>query len=660
MPLYIYSSALLQTLLALVDLSFFFLYGALILCCSIVDSRATQSAYLFSSVAGIYETLMGESKRFFLRRNVKPQEQLGLSHGSPQVSPTGSFDLSSNKAMDTKSSLIASDKKNNHITSTSSNPTNTKLEVVDTTQQVPYQSPEYMTRGVSVGLFLVFWVCLFVANYVSALVNIGLGYASKPTPNLLSKNIAGTSELFPQWYFDLSGPNKTSSPANVFYDVHAGYNDADQYNWSHTDDYFNDTLNAQTQLLLGTSVFQNHSFTCSLLDDAAGYILDAGPVALSIMKTRAFAPSLACSMITNGIGSAYLANPMLQDTPKMDLKYSDGYGSQIFIGDNVTLFAVDRANRTTTAMTLTVVDHQLSSLEYDTNDVDQIWSMYDKWLTGLLTDTGIPLPGANDSFYSQSQSLTFQGEYYLSRDFGTMINFMKLAISKKMSFVSIFTRQKKMRAGYYKNIRFIVNVDNTLYNNQRQMTASVLNYTTETVRYNINPKYPTTYHPDTPYVDDFPLTMFYSTNLTLKYPVLFTQPIVNVKSLPIAASGLAKFANYTMADPEIMNMTYGNPVGFKYNVIIIVAVIVIIAGLAFVIFASSWTFKGGRFVRIPQYYDLLHEHFQNGKNCTSSIFTISQPLYTGHAFLKDRDANYLGIMNSVYLRDKPRKAYPYI
>lgn len=82
----------------------------------------------------------------------------------------------------------------------------------------------------------------------------------------------------------------------------------------------------------------------------------------------------------------------------MDLKYSDGYGSQIFIGDNVTLFAVDRANRTTTAMTLTVVDHQLSSLEYDTNDVDQIWSMYDKWLTGLLTDTGIPLPGANDSF----------------------------------------------------------------------------------------------------------------------------------------------------------------------------------------------------------------------------------------------------------------------
>lgn len=603
---------------------------------------------------------MGESKRFFLRRKVKPQEQLELSHGSPQLSPSGSIDLSSNKAMDTKSSLIASDSKNNHIIGTSSNPTNTKLEIVDTTQQVPYQSPEYMTRGVSVGLFLVFWVCLFVANYVSALVNIGLGYASKPTPNLLSKNIADTGELFPQWYFDVDGPNKTSSPANVFYDVHASYNDADQYNWSHTDDYFNDTLNAQTQLLLGTSVFQFDAFTCSLLDNAAGYILDAGPVAMSILKTRAFAPSLSCSVVRNGTDNAYLANPMLHDAIRPDLEYSDGYGNQIFIGDNVTLFAVDRANKTTTAMTLNVVDNQLSSLEYDTDDVDQIWSMYDKWLTGLLTDTGIPLPGANDSFYSQAQSITFQGEYYLYHNFDTLVDFMKFCISKKLSFVSIFTLQQKIRAGSYKNIRFIVSVDNTLYNVQRQMMANVLNYTTETVRYNINPKYPTTYHPDTPYVDDFPVTQFYSTNLSFNYPVLFTQPLVNVKSLPIAASGLAKFANYTMADPEIMNMTYGNPVGLKYNVIIIIAVIVIIAGLAFVIFASAWTFKGGRFVRIPQYYDLLHEHFQNGKNCTSSIFSISQPLYTGHAFLKDRDANYLGIMDSVYLRDKPRKAYPYI
>lgn len=225
--------------------------------------------------------------------------------------------------------------------------------------------------------------------------------------------------------------------------------------------------------------------------------------------------------------------------------------------------------------------------------------------------------------------------------------------------LSVFSRVKKMRAGYYKNIRFIVNVDNTLYNNQRQMTASALNYTTETVRYNINPKYPTTYHPDTPYVDDFPLTMFYSTNLTLKYPVLFTQPIVNVKSLPIAASGLAKFANYTMADPEIMNMTYGNPVGFKYNVIIIVAVIVIIAGLAFVILQAHGPLKVAVLYAFRSIMTCSMNISKTAKLYFQYLYDITASLHWP-CVLKDRDANYLGIMNSVYLRDKPRKAYPYI
>lgn len=43
-----------------------------------IDSQATQAAYLFSSFSGIYDTFIGEGKRYLLRKQTKPLELIPL------------------------------------------------------------------------------------------------------------------------------------------------------------------------------------------------------------------------------------------------------------------------------------------------------------------------------------------------------------------------------------------------------------------------------------------------------------------------------------------------------------------------------------------------------------------------------------------------------
>lgn len=115
-----------------------------------------------------------------------------------------------------------------------------------------------------------------------------------------------------------------------------------------------------------------------------------------------------------------------------------------------------------------------------------------------------------------------------------------------------------------------------------------------------------------------------------------------------------------MVDGAIINMTYGVPNGFKYDVTVIIIVIAFIYALALLMFVFAEIVKGGHFVHIPQYYDLLHEHYQNGRNCAEDIQSISKPMYTGHAFVVDEDKNYLGIMDLVHLKEPSRKGYSYV
>lgn len=78
------------------------------------------------------------------------------------------------------------------------------------------------------------------------------------------------------------------------------------------------------------------------------------------------------------------------------------------------------------------------------------------------------------------------------------------------------------------------------------------------------------------------MTVLENATDTFFYPVLFTQPLVNIKPMPIIAGGLAEFFNYTIAG-DAAGVSYFTPVGLKYSVMASVAVIVIVTFIAIVL-----------------------------------------------------------------------------
>lgn len=622
MGLYVYENVALQTVLAAVDVSFFLLFGAMVLCFSNISNQATQTAYLNCSILSALETLVGELQRWWIRLRstyAEPVSNFGHSNNSPTESAL--LELNPTKSQHhAEVDSVISVKRNRHVSH----------------------------KSIGLFTFLVFWLVLSTTNYVSSLVNIALGKTAQPESVFLKKQLSSSSKNYVQDYFNLNSDNSTVFAPLPFYDIHGDYSESDQWTKNNIVNNFNDTKNKYNQNLLGTTFFQLDNLICSLFDASAGYTLSAGPFAVSLVKARAFSPMLSCNIVLQSgvIGSFFTIMPVLYNETSGVKSYGilSGANDNVFVGDNLTVISVDRNASLATSMTMDITSYQVSTILFDTVNGSVISDQFMDWFFDNVNNTF-----AYDLYSTQNpvqfESAVFQDDYTLMSSIGLALKQMNISIYNGQSFASVFTLSNEVSIGVNQYLRFSIVFDTTAVNNQHSAAMSIFGYSTSATVYPINPLNQQ---------NTFPVTVLENATDTFFYPVLFTQPLVNIKPMPIIAGGLAEFFNYTIAG-DAAGVSYFTPVGLKYSVMASVAVIVIVTFIAIVLFGACWIVKGGRFAYIPQYYDVLHEYYQNGENCTASIFQISRPLYTGKTYNSVTGKNHIGVTDRRFINERSRK-----
>lgn len=660
------SQVLFQIILSCVDFAFYFLFGAVILMGSLLDNPATQIALCFSSILGIIETSIGEIKRnkLKIKRNSSQQQQqqvpLQTIYTIPSAQSSTYFskqqeiiEVEVPSAQDSTSNLEDRYSQNFFVdrsSSTTTNPrysnpfsNNNAIEQIQQQQQQQRQpSPTesaanqnllyHTTRNSSerkratASNVLIFSILLIVLNYISIPFNVFLSYLGKPTVEIISYSILQSGDGYSQDFFNQIGKD--------YYDVNGNYTNADSFDESKIYvpfEAYNDTMKRS---LLGSVFYSSGNISCGVTDNIDSLVVNSGVSTGVFIQESAFFPSIKCYKALVVVNNTQYRSAMTYSVNKTGLTNNqrvypkENLNDTMIVGDNMTMFVLDQSISRMVASTLYYdkfdyetftyskenqtgeyfedfinervytdgYDHEINS----TNNTARFQDLDNSFYYSTMKTVGYAFDRAIGHF---GEEIPFIFVFTMKGDDNNSTNAQKY-VRTTVSYTNKSSTQGQIMLGkFYYRIRttqYKVNINNNNNNNQ--------------LLYNARPE--TRFENFTTLPDNVPI------NTT--HDVIFFQPIHNQKVFPVVSGTLRNFANYSLME--------GNDIEFYktgdlvYDVAPILFIIAGILGAAIVLYFIAWVVTR-KPSSVPLYYDLLHEHFQNGSDCKESIFSISRPLY---------------------------------
>ncbi|VVT49587.1 uncharacterized protein SAPINGB_P002343 [Magnusiomyces paraingens] len=651
--LYVYGQLPLQTLLIVMDATFWLLTYFLIEFLSIISNPCTQVASIITSLGGFWKFFYSEGLRARMRKTKLNEYEINpTSPESPTQEKTvnkSDFDIELGaddfKVTTTEEGNNNNEDKNNnnHINITNINNNNNTNNFNDRLFEF-----EHAKKTFHYPTLLLFFACIICTTYGSKVLNLILSQNVAPSAESLYLPVkdaakkelnltTDTSTLIPD-DFDI---NSRWSSDTILYNINVDYHEVDEFENKMERVQFNDTGFADSFLLMGGLLFSfevepGSHLSCGSSDKWTETVMKKGSEVnqLNLPAVPLF-PQAWCLNST--------VNDSSLNIDFLDLKLdSDRMSSP---GDNVTLFGVDRKNKQIYANTIVYESSNFSqSYLYDVLDtyndipIDYLSSLFDH----LGCD--ISLDNYNVMFNSDNNQTSYDVTSNITDGLATFINTW---FSTDVSFTLGFT---------LKDNSTIHSVNGTLYNrvimayfaHDKQLTVTQAFYRGRLLRYDIH---------DTN--DDNFISQW---NSSMSDPIYYA----DVQILPLAVNIKVSPFVFGVIDKVFGLNTVGySSVGFyfagrlRYNVTSIVCSILAVFGLSMFLFILCkiilYKFPQG----IPSYYSLLHQYHERQTKVQRpydaeverrSLFSIIDKAYEGVGYDVDLQRNRLGVLDEATLK----------
>lgn len=641
---------LFQLTLSIVHFAFYLLYGSIILLLSLFDNPATQIGLVFSSFIKFVYSFTGEWKR----KNYRKTNSESQIHEPDAANPL----------IPEKSST-----KNEGIIQTAE---------IKPVAPLPAPSPPSPSQKVtpSTTHFKVSFciLVLIVANYISIAINIILSSVSKPQFKEISYSISeGQSQQSIDFF--------NSGEAVNYYHSNGNYTKADEYDNEKStilsdDPYqYSGTLN----VMLGSIFYQKNEISCGVYDTTE-ILAQGSSFSFPILDHAPFLPKMQCwGFIAQSTNRTY--------SKRYQPIYDNIYGNDMLIlpqqtvssflhpGDNFTNIVLDQESSKLYSSTFYFEKSEQKSEIYrfqrtryfsESRASEEVFrNFYESWIKNIVLTDGYDKNLTNPKNIPRMMNINSIGREYVHRTYLNINDGMEATKTfswERYNFVIIFSLKSLNDNNSFVRIIFSYN---RLSDNDMKLSVSKIFYRIRNVEYSVslNP-----ISQESNYTR--PKAFFYASQWpTIEQDVLMFQPLHNVKVLPVVASSLAQYANYTLNNVEDIKYQIPDP-NLYYDLAPILGVMFAIFGLSIGIYAMIFVEKKN--ISFPLYYDLLHESYQKHDRkihdlyfddpsnelkpkSTQSIFEVSRPFYVGKEFNEEIGKNSMGILDEAIYHGPPQK-----
>lgn len=570
---------------------------------SAVNNSAAQIANAISTMMGIWDTVIGEARRKYIRTTSSqpPVENSYPLMAAPAPQPYMSPE-SSDQGLESKFGGY---------------PTSTAHSAAP---------PQRMRKT----LPILFALALLIINYIPIPLHVAFGYVGKPIPEIVIIPISSASNNItniPSFYSEIATP---------LYSVVADYRAPDIYDNKQSGHIFPLFNASRPWSLQGSTFFQYQDVTCLISDRFEEMIMQTGFRAhYNAYPSLPVMPILKCKDDSSGY-SMFVTNSNYTSNSSAFEPYTTALKQVLGVNQNVTGVSIVPSENKIYATTLYIEDYSFDNVGGVDNST--LYRMMNESFP--VNETVIP---ENDwAQYSKDGVILSRDSLestlsLMQRDFAREVSFV---VSYHYYNVSASTTQKRA----FTRTMFSYNGVGGY------ISVSKLYYATRQLSYEITAESPKVQ----PYFE-----VQQSTADPAYLDAQVFSLLTNIKVAPTVGGALLKTTEYEAAGLQGVTFTTNGKLVYDVTALVgtIIGIIGVSIALAFFVYIVWYKRPKG----IPFYYALLHEYHQNTSRsrCDKSIFDMVSPAYEGEGYVESSNVNHIGILDARSITEAPRASVPY-
>ncbi|VVT58038.1 uncharacterized protein SAPINGB_P006006 [Magnusiomyces paraingens] len=605
MSLVVTSQVSFQVVLFCFDVACLILGWAVLMFFSTINNSAAQIANAFSSIVGLWDTFIGETRRKVIRESEgKDRIEVGralMSSPDPYLSPESSRQGLFNK------------------NGSSYPPTTT-----------PILSNEPSVKHVRKRLPFIFAFFLLVIRYVPVPLHIVFGYAGKPEPENLYIPLANASN-----YLDTI-PNFYDENTTPLYNVGSNYQASDAYDESKSSYLFPLFNSSMPWSLQGSTFFRQNGVTCLITDRFEEMIMQTGFLAhYNAYPSLPVLPILKCKEDSSGY-SMFVTNSNYTGNSTLFQPYTTAIKTVLGVGQNVSGISIDPTNKKINVTTVIIDDYSFENVPVVDNST--LWDMMNK---------SFPV---NESLSAENDWAVYNKEDIVStkKSLDSALSLMQSDFVDEISYVMSYSYYNSSASS--DSVRSFCRTMFSYNGVGGYISVSKLYYSTRQLSYDI------TKNSDEaqPY---FKVQQSNDNPQFLNVQVLAL--ITDIKIGPTVGGALLRKTGY-QAD-GLQNVLFEANGKLIYDIKVIFGSILGVIGVSFILLFIIYVIWHDKPKGIPFYYALLHEYHQKTSNigCDRSIFDMVTPAYEGEGYVESKCFNHIGVLDEKSVAQPPRASVPY-
>lgn len=624
MAIYATSSLGFQAVQEAFKFSFIAIYITLAFLFTIINRQALQLARSYSSIADIYFSVHGESRRAAIRQRC-----------DQNVPNPFNYELN-----------------------------DSNIDNQNTSYPGPVNNGNHRISKFTLFLVYFFAGALLCALYAGYPLKILFGELSKPIYKPTRINFAEINNTY------YANTNIFAQSKNQPYSTNYNYTETDlRDSWVYTNNsLFDATENPYHADILGSTSYKmeyknstiNGSITCAVQDEIQIMAMNTDASYVRSLNPYAMIPKLHCSLVTTA-GARYYSG-MYYDAKDADDTFKRVYTAidrMPYANTNFTLFTLSKNERNHSVLNANVI-----IIDSTRVNVDTIFRYNMSNNTGYPNYYGSIMANVETFGYnSESEFLgfmdadSFSTQYIYVPKFHDYFEYALMYYAQETQHVLTFSVKDEVRSALDPRYDYYArNIIGYQPGSKMNLTGDFVSY--QTVYYRTQSvKYEST--SPSKISPEMEIDFDDGSNLTL--PFIVYPLLMNSKTAPAAHAILSRYAPDDVF--EFYNTIFETSGKLMWNITVQIYVIAILFGLSLIVAAIYMVSISCSYLyTVPGYYELLRDHHEKGsggERSIRSIFSIMQPATVGSGYNQRLDTNHIGVLDKTTAKSKPHYNRPF-